>query len=61
MLSIIDNCFGSFYFISCALHYYIDQAYVGSMSLQKLFRYHLPTRGLAGIKFGDVDTCQTYL
>jgi hypothetical protein len=32
------------------------------MSPQKLFFcYHLPTRGRAGVKPGDVDTLQTYL
>jgi hypothetical protein len=32
------------------------------MSPQKLFFcYHLPTRGRAGVKLGDVDTLQTYL
>ena len=34
---------------------------VGSMSLQKLFCYHLPTRWRAGIKLGDADTSPTYL
>ena len=31
------------------------------MSPQKLCFNHLPTRGRAGIKLGDVDTSQTYL
>jgi hypothetical protein len=32
------------------------------LSPQKLlFCYHLPTRGRAGVKHGDVDTSQTYL
>jgi hypothetical protein len=32
------------------------------MAPQKLFLcYHLPTRGRAGVKLGDVDTSQTYL
>jgi hypothetical protein len=32
------------------------------MSPQKLFFcYHLPTRGRAGVKLGEVDTLQTYL
>ena len=30
-----------------------DQDCVGSMSPQKLFCYHLPTRGRAGVKLGD--------
>ena len=33
----------------------------GCMSPQKLFCYHLPTRGRAGVKLGDADTLQTYL
>src|SRR3954465_5434137 len=33
---------------------------VVSMPPQKLFFYHLPTRGRAGIKLGDVDTSKTY-
>ena len=28
---------------------------------QKFYFYHLPTRGRAGIKLGDADTCPTYL
>ena len=43
-----------------ALHFN-DQVCVGSMSPQKLFCYHLPTRGRAGVKLGDGDTSQTYL
>ena len=40
----------------------LDQDCVGCMSPQKLlFCYHLPTRGRAGVKLGDVDTLQTYL
>ena len=35
--STIDNCFGSLYFTSWALHYYLDQDYVGSMSHKKIF------------------------
>ena len=37
----------------------IDQDCVGFMSPQKLFYYHLPTRGRAGVKLGDADTSQT--
>ena len=39
----------------------IDQVCVGCMSPQKLFCYHLPTRGRAGVKLGDADASQTYL
>ena len=39
----------------------VDQDCVGFMSPQKLFCYHLPTRGRAGVKLGDADTLQTYL
>ena len=38
-----------------------DKVCVGFMSPQKLFCYHLPTRGRAGVKLGDADTSQTYL
>ena len=58
-MSTIDNYFGLLYFISCALHYYLDQDYVGSMSHQ--FFCHLPTQGRVGVKLGDADTCQRYL
>ena len=37
------------------------QDFVGFMSPQKLFCYHLPTRGRAGVKVGDANTSQTYL
>ena len=47
-------------FTSYALHYYLDQDYVGCMSHQKLFCNHLPTRGRVEVKLGD-DMCQTYL
>ena len=33
----------------------------GCMSPQKLFCYHLPTRGREGLNLGDADTLQTYL
>ena len=33
---------------------------LGSIPHQKLCFYHLPTRGRAGIKLGDVDTSPTY-
>ena len=39
----------------------LDQDCVVGMSLQKLFCYHLPTRGRAGIKLGDADMGQPYL
>ena len=39
--------------------YVIDM--LGSIPHQKLCFYHLPTRGRAGIKLGDVDTSPTYL
>ena len=39
----------------------VDQDCVSFMSPQKLFCYHLPTRGWAGVKLGDADTLQTYL
>ena len=40
----------------------LDQDCVGCMSPKKLlFCYHLPTRGRAGVKLGDVDMLQTYL
>ena len=45
-------------FSSYALH---DQDCVGSMSIQKLFCYHLPTRARAGVKLGDADMSPTYL
>ena len=32
-----------------------------SIPHQKFCFYHLPTRGRAGIKLGDVDTSKTYL
>src|SRR3954470_18201266 len=32
----------------------------GCMSPKKLFFYHLPTRGRAGVKLGDADTLETY-
>ena len=32
-----------------------------AFTLHKFFLYHLPTRGRAGIKLGDVDTSPTYL
>ena len=47
-------------FITCAYNS-IDQDYDGSMSLQKLLFYRLPTRGRVGTKLGDADTSQTYL
>ena len=34
---------------------------LGSIPHQKFCFYHLPTRGRAGIKLGDVDTSPTYL
>ena len=34
---------------------------LGSIPYQKFCFYHLPTRGRAGIKLGDVDTSPTYL
>ena len=34
---------------------------LGSIPHQKFRFYHLPTRGRAGIKFGDADTSPTYL
>ena len=39
----------------------VDQDCVGFMSPKKLFCYHLPTRGRAGVKLGDVDMLQMYL
>ena len=39
----------------------VDQDCVGFMPPQKLFCYHLPTRGRAGVNLGDADTLQTYL
>ena len=48
-------------FTSYTLHYYLDHDCVGCISHQKLFCYHLPTRGRAGVKLGDADTFQTYL
>ena len=51
-MSTIDNCFGSLYFTSCVVDYYLDQDYVGSMSHKKLFFYHLPTQGRVGVKLG---------
>ena len=39
----------------------VDRVFVVCMSPQKLFFYHLPTRGRAGVKLGDTDTSQTYL
>ena len=49
----------SFIYMCLAILY--DQDYVGSMSLQKLLFYRLPTRGRVGTKLGDADTSQTYL
>ena len=34
---------------------------IGSIPHQKFCFYHLPTRGRAGIKFGDADTSPTHL
>ena len=34
---------------------------LGSIPHQKLCFYHLPTRGRAGIKLGDVDTSPSYI
>ena len=34
---------------------------LGNIPHQKKYFYHLPTRGRAGIKLGDVDTSPTYL
>ena len=34
---------------------------LGSIPHQKFCFYHLPTRGLAGIKLGDADTSPMYL
>ena len=39
----------------------VDQDCVGFMSPKKLFCYHLPTPGRAGVQLGDDDTLQTYL
>ena len=40
----------------------IDQTCaVASIPHQKIYFYHLPTRGRAGIKLGDADTSPTYL
>ena len=54
LISNIDFCFEWFDLSLHALHYYVDQDYVGSMSPQKLFCfYRLPTRGRVGTKLGD--------
>ena len=37
------------------------QYHVGACHLKNYFCYHLPTRGRAGVKLGDVDTSKTYL
>ena len=34
---------------------------LGNIPHQKIYFYHLPTRGRAGIKLGDADTSPTYL
>ena len=34
---------------------------LGSIPHQKLFFYHIPARGRAGIKLGDADTSPMYL
>ena len=34
---------------------------LGSIPHQKIYFYHLPTRGRAGIKLGDDDTSPMYL
>ena len=39
----------------------VDQDCVGACHLKNYLCYHLPTRGRAGVKLGDVDTLQTYL
>ena len=54
LLKCFDLCLQCFYIM-------VDQVCVGFMSPQKLFCYHLPTRGRAGVKLGDADTSQTYL
>ena len=58
--------------LSCSCLEYLDPSYqcfynnddqdcVGCMSPIKLYCfYHLPTRGRAGVKLGDVDTLQMY-
>jgi hypothetical protein len=33
----------------------------GACHLKNYSFYHLPTRGRAGVKLGDVDTLQTYI
>ena len=54
--------FKSTLILAAMLLHKLDQDCVGFMSHQKLFVcYHLPTRGRAGVKLGDVDTLQTYL
>ena len=39
----------------------ISDEHVSQHSVSKFCFYHLPTRGRAGIKLGDVDTSPTYL
>jgi len=60
LLSTIDNWFGSLYFSSCALLYYLIKIVLVACHLKNYLCYHSPTRGRAGIKLGDVDTSQTY-
>ena len=48
--------------LSYHVYFTISLDYVGSMSPPKIYLCcHLPTRGRAGTKLGDVDTSQTYL
>ena len=60
-ISTIDNYCELFDLSLHAFTLLSDLDCVGSMSLQKLFCYHLPTRGRVGVKLGDADTSPTYL
>ena len=40
---------------------YVIKIMLGSIPHKKLYFYHLPTRGQAGIKLGDADTSPSYL
>ena len=62
-MSKLDYCFESYK--SPNDHATKEKEYVmntlGSILHQKFCFYHLPTRGLVGIKLGDADTPATYL
>ena len=62
LCQIIDYCFESLICLNIhAMTRHMIKFMLGSIPHQKLFFYHLPTQGRAGIKLGDADTSPSYL